>query len=123
MNLQARIQSKEQIKSASTIALWSILNLTFLPGLAFMILLLQRKKHDTNSLSDYHFKFAIKLNLSAAAALIFVSVLMILLGGLNSGWTWVFVITYFVLVHTIFIVIAVWALIRAWAGNKVFSKY
>ena len=123
MNLQARIHSKEQIKSASTIALWSILNLTFLPGLAFMILLLQRKKHDTNSLSDYHFKFAIKLNLSAAAALIFVSVLMILLGGLNSGWTWVFVITYFVLVHTIFIVIAVWALIRAWAGNKVFSKY
>jgi|VirMetMinimDraft_7_1064189.scaffolds.fasta_scaffold00534_10 hypothetical protein len=123
MNLQARIQSKEQIKSASTIALWSILNLTFLPGLAFIILLLQRKKHDTNSLSYYHFKFAIKLNLSAAAALIFVSVLMILLGGLNSGWTWVFVITYFVLVHTIFIVIAVWALIRAWAGNKVFSKY
>ena len=101
MNLQARIHSKEQIKSASTIALWSILNLTFLPGL----------------------KFAIKLNLSAAAALIFVSVLMILLGGFNSGWTWVFVITYFVLVHTIFIVIAVWALIRAWAGNKVFSKY
>lgn len=123
MNLQARIHSKEQIKSASTIALWSILNLTFLPGLAFIILLLQRKKHGAKSLSNYHLKFAIKLNLSAAGALIFVSVLMILLGGFNSGWTWVFVITYFVLVHTIFIVIAVWALIRAWAGNKVFSKY
>ena len=116
MNLQARIQSKEQIQQASSIALWSILNLTFLPVLSFIILL------DKNSLSDSHLKFAIKLNLLAAAALIFVSILMIMLGGFNSGWTWVFVITYFVLVHTIFIVFAVWALIRAWAGNTVFKQ-
>ena len=33
MNLQARIQTKEQIKQASSIALWSILNLTFLPAI------------------------------------------------------------------------------------------
>lgn len=79
-------------------------------------------KFDKNSLSDSHLKFAIKLNLLAGAALILVSVLMILLGGFDSGWTWVFVITYFVLVHTIFIVMAVWALIRAWAGNTVFNK-
>lgn len=122
MNLQARIQSKEQIGQASNIALWSILNLTFLPVISFIILLIKLGKCDENSLSDYHLKFAIKLNLVAAGALIFVSVLMILLGGLNSGWTWVFVITYFVLVHTIFIVIAVWALIRAWAGNTVLNK-
>jgi hypothetical protein len=122
VNLQARIQSKEQIKEASVIALWSILNLTFLPVLAFIILLLKLNKCDVNSLSDYHLKFAIKLNLIAAAALIFVSILMILLGGFNSGWTWVFVITYFVLVHTIFIVLAVWALIRSWSGNKVFKQ-
>jgi hypothetical protein len=121
VNLQARIQSKEQIKQASVIALWSILNLTFLPVLAFIILLFKLNKCDANSLSDYHLKFAIKLNLIAAAALIFVSVLMVLLGGFNSGWTWVFVITYFVLVHTIFIVLAVWALIRSWSGNKVFK--
>ncbi|WP_077284076.1 hypothetical protein [Cognaticolwellia aestuarii] len=122
MNLQARLQSKEQIKQASSIALWSILNLTFLPVLAFIILLFQLSKVDKNSLADGHLKFAIKLNLFAAAALIFVSILMIALGGFNSGWTWVFVITYFVLVHTIFIVLAVWALIRAWAGNTVFKQ-
>jgi len=122
MNLQARIQSKEQIKQASNIALWSLLNLTFLPILSFIILLLKLNKIDKNSLSDLHLKFAIKLNLLAGAALVVVSLLMILLGGLDSGWTWVFVITYFVLVHTIFIVIAVWALIRAWAGNTVFNQ-
>ncbi|SEL00028.1 hypothetical protein SAMN05216262_104204 [Colwellia chukchiensis] len=122
MNMQARIQSKEQVKKASGIALWSILNLTFLPGLSFIMLLLQRSKVQPESLSARHLGFAIKLNLAAAAALIFVSILMIMLGGFNSGWTWVFVITYFVLVHTVFIVIAVWALIRAWAGNTVLSK-
>lgn len=121
MNLQSKIQSKEQIKQASNIALWSILNLTFLPGIAFILLLMKLNKCDASSLSEYHLKFAIKLNLIAAAALILVSILMILLGGFNSGWTWVFVITYFVLVHTVFIVIAVWALIRSWAGNKVFK--
>ena len=122
MNLQSKIQSKEQIKQASNIALWSILNLTFLPGIAFILLLMKLNKCDASSLSEYHLKFAIKLNLIAAAALILVSILMILLGGFNSGWTWVFVITYFVLVHTVFIVIAVWALIRSWAGNKVFQQ-
>jgi hypothetical protein len=121
MNLQARIQTKEQIKQASSIALWSILNLTFLPALAFVMLLLERSKVDNNSLADCHLKFAIKLNLLAAGALILVSMLMISLGGFDSGWTWVFVITYFVLVHTLFIVMAVWALIRAWAGNTIFN--
>jgi len=122
MNIQARIQSKEQVKQASSIALWSILNLTFLPILGFIMLLLQLNNVDDKSLSERHLSFAIKLNLIAAGALIAVSILMIVLGGFDSGWTWVFVITYFVLVHTIFIVIAVWALIRAWAGNTVFSK-
>lgn len=122
MNLQSRIQSKTQIKQASNIALWSILNLTFLPVIAFIMLLLKLNKVDDNSLSDCHLKFAIKLNLLAAGALILVSILMIILGGFNSGWTWVFVITYFVLVHTFFIVMAVWALIRAWAGNTIFSQ-
>lgn len=122
MNLQARIQSKDQIKHASSVALWSILNLTFLPILSFIILLLKLNKFDKNCLADLHVKFAIKLNLIAGTALIAVSLIMILLGGFDSGWTWVFVITYFVLVHTIFIVMAVWALIRAWAGNTVFSK-
>mgnify|MGYP000244676791 CR=1 FL=1 len=122
MNLQAKIQSKEQIQHASNIALWSILNLTFLPVLSFIVLLLKLNKFTVNSLAARHLKFAFKLNLVAGAALILVSILMILLGGFNSGWTWVFVITYFVLVHTIFIVIAVWALIRAWAGNTVFKQ-
>lgn len=122
MNLQAQIQSKTQIKLASNIALWSILNLTFLPIISFIMLLTKLSKVTTNTLSAYHLSFAIRLNIIAGVTLILVSGLMIFFGGFNSGWTWVFVITYFVLVHTVFIIIAVWALIRAWGGNKVFKQ-
>jgi hypothetical protein len=83
MSLQARIQTKEQIKQADSIALWSILNLTFLPALAFIMLLLERSKVNNNSLDDCHLKFAIKLNLLAAGALTLVSMLMILLVALT----------------------------------------
>jgi len=57
-------------------------------------------------------------DLIAAAVLIVVSALMIVMGGFNSPWTWVYVISYFTLVHTGFIVLALWALVRAWSGDK-----
>lgn len=113
---------KEQIEQASAIALWSLLNLTFLPVFSFIVLLTKINKCTTESFAAYHLNFAIKLNLAAAAALILVSTLMILLGGFNSGMTWVFVITYFIFIHTVFILIAVWMLVRAWAGNKMGYK-
>jgi hypothetical protein len=113
---------KEQIEQASAIALWSLLNLTFLPVFSFIVLLTKINKYTTESFSAYHLNFAIKLNLAAAAALILVTALMILLGGFKSGMTWVFVITYFISIHTVFILIAVWMLVRAWAGNKMGYK-
>ncbi len=118
-----RASHKDDIKQASRVALFSILNLTFLPVISFIWLLLKFKESKDKGIVYYHIIFAIKLNLIAAVALLLVSLLMIAFGGFYSPWTWVFVITYFVLVHTIFIVLAVWALIRAWSGNEInFSK-
>lgn len=113
---------QKEIKQASAIALWSLLNLTFLPLLSFIVLLSKINKLAANSFAIYHLHFAIKLNLAAATALILVSALIILFGGLNSGMTWVFVITYFISVHAVFILISVWMLVRAWAGNKMGYK-
>ena len=76
------------------------------------------KSVDENELDDYHVRLGIKINLMAAMALLIVSGLMILLGGFDSVYTWVYVITYFTLVHTAFIVTATWAMVRAWAGQK-----
>ena len=114
--------NKEQLKNASNAALASLLNLTLLPVLGFIGLLLIYKKTKPGQIDHYHVLLGIKINLTAAAALFLVSALMIFLGGFNSPWTWVYVISYFTIVHTIFIVFAVWALVRSWSGDKLRTK-
>jgi len=114
--------SESQIKRASDAALASILNLTFLPVIGFIALILIYKKTDADSIDRYHAILGMKINIIAAAVLFAVSALMILLGGFDSPWTWVYVISYFTLVHTAFIVIAVWALVRSWSGDKLKSS-
>lgn len=109
---------KAILKNASNAALASILNLTLLPIIGFVMLLIIYKKTKLGNNDHYHAMLGIKINVIAAIALFVVSGLMILLGGFNSPWTWVYVISYFTLVHTIFIMVAVWALVRSWSGDE-----
>lgn len=115
-------QTKLQLKNASNAALASILNLTLLPAIGFIALFLIYKKTTANNIDHYHAVLGMKINIIAAIILFVVSGLMILLGGFNSPWTWVYVISYFTLVHTAFIIIALWALVRSWSGDKLRSK-
>ncbi len=107
-----------QLKRASQAALASILNLTILPVIGFIALLLVYKNTDPNGIDRYHALLGVKINLVAAVALILVSTVMIVSGGFDSPWTWVYVISYFTIVHTIFIVLALWALVRSWSGDR-----
>lgn len=107
-----------QLKRASNAAMASILNLTLLPGLSFIVLLIIYQKTEPDTIDRYHAALAVKVNIIAALVLFLVSALMILLGGFDSPWTWVYVISYFTLVHTIFIIIALWALVRSWSGDR-----
>ncbi len=107
-----------QLKRAANAALASLLNLTILPAISFIALLLIYRKTEPDTIDRYHALLGIKINVIAAAVLFLVSALMILLGGFNSPWTWVYVISYFTMVHTLFIVLALWALVRAWSGDK-----
>ncbi len=109
------------LKNASNAALASLLNLTILPVFSFIILLLIYRKTQAGNIDHYHATLGIKINLIAAIALLMVSALMIMLSGFNSPWTWVYVITYFTIVHTIFIVFAIWALVRSWSGDRLKS--
>ena len=111
-----------QLKRAANAALASLLNLTLLPVISFIVLILIYRKTIPDTIDRYHALLGIKINVIAAAVLILVSVLMILLGGFNSPWTWVYVITYFTLVHTFFIILALWALVRAWSGDTFKGK-
>jgi len=106
------------IKQASNAALASLLNLTILPVIGFILLLLIYRNTSEPGIARYHSVLGIKINLAAAVALFIVSAAMIALGGFDSPWTWVYVISYFTIVHTIFIVFAIWALVRAWSGDR-----
>lgn len=110
--------NESQLKQASNAAIASLLNLTLLPVISFIALLLIYKRSEVDSIDRYHALLGMKLNIIAAGVLFVISALMILLGGFDSPWTWVYVISYFTLVHTGFIIIAVWALVRSWSGEK-----
>lgn len=118
MKSVAGTSNKIQLKRAADAALASLLNLTILPGISFIALLLIYRKTESNTIDRYHASLGIKINLLAAAALFLVCALMIYLGGFDSPWTWVYVITYFTIVHSIFIVFSIWALVRAWTGDR-----
>lgn len=122
MKTEAKKQQDLQLKRAGNAALASLLNLTILPVFSFIALLLIYRKTEAGNIDHYHARLGIKINLIAAIALFLVSALMILLGGFDSPWTWVYVITYFTIVHTVFIVFAIWALVRSWSGDKLRSK-
>lgn len=117
-----KIQNEQQLRNASNAALASILNLTLLPVISFIALYLIYKKTSPNNIDHYHAILGIKINIIAVIVLFLVSGLMILLGGFNSPWTWVYVISYFTIVHTAFIVIALWALVRSWSGDKLLKS-
>lgn len=106
------------IKRASQATLASLLNLTFLPIIGFIWLMVLFGKTSPGSIEHYHAVLGVKLNLVAAVAVGMVSLMMIFFGGFDSVWTWVYVICYFTLVHATFIIIAVWAMIRSWSGQE-----
>ena len=110
---------EKRIRRASSAALASLLNLTFLPGIGFIWILLVGRNADKHEIDGYHVSLAIKINVIAAIALLLVSGLMLALGGFDSMYTWAYVLTYFILVHTVFIMAATWALVVAWSGEKV----
>ncbi|MBE9560471.1 MAG: hypothetical protein IMF15_06750 [Proteobacteria bacterium] len=114
-------KEERQLKRAADAALVSLLNLTILPVISFIVLVLIYRKTESGTIARYHAVLGLKINVIAAAVLFLVSALMILLGGFDSPWTWVYVISYFTIVHTIFIVFALWALVRAWSGDQLWD--
>jgi len=112
-----------QLKRAANSTLLSLLNLTALPVIGFVALLIIYKKTSPETIDRYYSILGIKTNLLAAVALVLMSALMILLGGFESPWTWVYVISYFVFVHAIFILFATWTMVRSWTGKKLTKSF
>ena len=116
--------NKSQLKRASNAALMSLLNLTVFPVVGFVALLfMYMKAAEPNAIDRYYVVLGIKTNVIAGAALIIVTGLMIILGGFDSPWTWVYVVSYFVFVHALFILFATWTLTRSWTGEKLKKSF
>jgi len=112
-----------QLKRASRASLASVLNLTFLPVVGFIILFQIYKITSPDTIDRYYSVVGIKTNIFAAIALVLVTGLMFLTGGFYSPWTWVYVISYFVFVHALFILFATWTLVRSWTGEKLKKNF
>lgn len=111
------------LKRATYCGVLSLLNLTFLPILGFIALLFIYSKTESNAIDRYYAVLGIKTNLLAAVALLLMTGLMMILGGFDSPWTWVFVISYFVFVHALFILFASWTMVRSWTGEKLKRQF
>jgi len=95
-------------------------NLLLLPGIAFIALatLYMKQRPSTPPLSRCHLLQTMSASLWAGLLLCIVSLLIILLGGLHSPYTWMVVIIYFTTCHTTLVLLGIVGLARAMAGKQ-----
>jgi hypothetical protein len=96
-----------------------LVNLLLLPGLAFLVLLwlANRYRGRGSPLVRCHLRQTIIGSLWAGVLLTVVTVLIVLLGGFASPYTWMVLILYFVCCHAVLIFFGVLGLARAMAGQ------
>ena len=94
-------------------------NLLIAPGLAFLILLWLyfRRSADTPALAVCHMRQTITASIWAAVLLVIVSSIIIQLGGLNSVYSWMIAILYFLTCHATLILLGVIGLTKSLAGQ------
>ncbi len=94
-------------------------NISFLPILAFFMLLpiYNSAKHNLHPRAIEHCRQSILGCIASGILLVIVSGTIVLLGGLEEAYTWVFLITYFISIHSALILYGVFALIKAIVGE------
>ena len=106
-------------RQAVIVYLWFLANLTVLPVIAFVMLLKKRRSIKQQSEFIYkHYRQAIWASIVAGILLALVSIVIAILGGLSNPATWVVLIIYFTLCHSLFIILGVVGLSRASAGKE-----
>lgn len=90
-------------------------NISVLPIVAFVVTLIFyfRLRNRLNEFERAHFRQAIVANITAGLLLLLVGVLILVLGGFSSPYTWMVLIVYFMCCHSVLILLGVFALTRA----------
>ena len=96
-----------------------LINLLLLPGLGFLLLLglYFRCRSSASPLALVHLRQTVSASLWAGALLIFANLLIVVLGGYQTAWTWIIVILYFTTVHATLVLLGILGLARALAGQ------
>ncbi len=96
-----------------------LINLLLLPGLGFLLLLWLyfRYRNSAPPLALGHLRQTVSASLCAGALLVFANLLIVVLGGYQAAWTWVIVILYFTTAHTTLVLLGIFGLARALAGQ------
>lgn len=96
-----------------------LVNLLVAPGLAFVALLYLWFKHKDTAppLARQHLAQATFVSVIGGILIVCLSATLVALGGLHWPWTWVVVITYFVCVHSLLVLMGMFALAKAMAGK------
>ena len=96
-----------------------LINLLLLPGLGFLLLLWLFFRHRDSAppLARVHLRQTMSASLWAGALLILANLLIVVLGGYQTAWTWIIVILYFTTVHATLVLLGILGLARALAGQ------
>ncbi|MBS1188445.1 MAG: hypothetical protein H6R10_237 [Rhodocyclaceae bacterium] len=95
-------------------------NLLLAPGLAFAALfwLWRRHRDSAPALARQHLRQTTFVSLYGGILIVALSAVFIALGGLHWEWTWVLVITYFTCIHSALVLLGMFGLSRAMAGQS-----
>ena len=96
-----------------------LVNLLLAPGLAFLALLILYLRHRGRAepLAANHLSQTVGTGLIGGSLLVCITALIALLGGLDSGYTWVVVVLYFTFIHSTLILLGILGLVKALSGQ------
>lgn len=95
-----------------------LLNLLVLPGLAFLALLFLRMRLKCAApVAVSHMQQTVSASIWAGVILVLANGVIILLGGYQGAWTWVVVILYFTLCHSVLVLLGAFGLAKAMNGQ------
>lgn len=95
-----------------------LLNISFLPVIAFLLLLKMHKQLNESStaLARSHIKQTINASIWAGLLMIGINGFILYFSGFNNIWSWLYVILYFTCIHSALIIFGVIGISKAQAG-------
>lgn len=112
-------ESSQGLRLAITAESLFLVNLLLVPGLAFLALavLFFRHRKTTDPLARCHLDQTFTASLWGGLLLVVVNIVILLLGGYDSAYTWMVVIIYFTICHSSLILIGMLGLAKALSGK------